>query len=372
MPPVQMYIRTIASGDSYWTLAGRIQGDNQVTNQGDMQRELQALNRGLNISTIGNCVVLIRGWQSSAHRARAARQSCTARIRSFRASPSLSHYTAWETEIVRANDSYPAAVRRAAARRRTARQSQLYQGREQEYANEVARLNIPTLGSRNALQAGDCIAMPVGWIDPNIGTLPRTAPTAANLNTPANQHVLASIAVLFGEQPAHTTAQQLYIWYCMRLRIQSASFPPTLSQVALDPNKFHAYGGPGTRGGHLFNPQGTRAYNDLRRRGGPTLAAVRAARDTVLNHWSSRIPPDAGRYYFHWLATYRGRPTWVERRFNQRSWHLRYPNTFARERALAIAWARHEGWTGSGGVPVLKRHIRPAGGGRVGTMWIFE
>jgi hypothetical protein len=138
----------------------------------------------------------------------------------------------------------------------------------------------------------------------------------------------------------------------MRARIASSSHPADLGGVALG-GAYHAYGN------RLYN----NAIADLTRAGGPTVPGVIAARDAVLGHWNNALPADAGRYYYHWWDN-----STSERCFAAST----LATADAKERECAWRWARHEGWVEAGSAHRWLKRIRSAGGGRLGSMYIFR
>jgi hypothetical protein len=344
---VTMFLHRIEQGQTLTVLARAHLKDNKVLGAADLATELDALNKGLNTGKIGNCAVLIRGWTSPRFATRARRANCADRIADFKKQGQpTAVYSNWETEVVQNKDTYTSVVNRVSGRR-----SGLYNGRAAVYSQFVEGLNSQPAYLDGTLGAGDCVALPVGWKDPKIGTLPATAPTAANLTAPNNADVLQTIAVVYGEQTDGSTDQQLYIWYSIRARIASAERGSDLRSVALS-GEYHA------QNGSLYNA----ALKDLRARGGPTDADVIAARDAVLNHWTNALPADAGRFYFHWL-----KDSSPERCYGA----SQIKDLDQRERECAWQRAKALGWVDSSTTHTWRKRIRGTGGGRIGSMYIF-
>ncbi|HEU4507183.1 MAG TPA: DUF4157 domain-containing protein [Pyrinomonadaceae bacterium] len=328
--------------------------DNKVTSSTELGLELKELNKGV-AEQDGMCVVIIKGWESAAAIAKEKRESCVERIKVFQADATLKKvYTEWVTETVEENDAgYEDVVTRAAKKR-----SDLFQGRKAEYANEVKRHNDKWIDSLNK---GECVALPVGWKDPNIGTLP-TKPGSGTLKKtdPAAQ----AIAVVYAEQTrtsketgaaANFKEQQKYIWFSIRKRVESANYPPNLAAV-LDPGQYHAIG----------QSDYNSALTDLETNDPPALEALKTARQVVLDNWTSAIPADAGTGYFHWRD-----PSTPNTCYAGAS-KLKAEEKLKKEKECAWDWARkikivgtvtkEEGW--------LKR-IRAAGDDPVGSMYIY-
>lgn len=251
-------------------------------------------------------------------------------------------FKAWELETIQKGDNYTKIAQRAQARR-----ADLFEGRLAVYATEVKKMYGNAL-----LQIGHCLLLPVGWKDPNIGTLP-AAPTKFTASDAATQ----AIAVVFAEQTGtgvQAKEQQRYIWYSIRKRIESANFPPNLANV-LDPGQYHAIG----KGDYKA------AIDDLVKNDPPKLAGVRTAKDTVMANWANALPFDSGVAYFHWR-----KDSTPDKCFAGAD-----PATSegeSKEKECAWNWAKRIKVSGS--VPKkdgwLKR-IRSDGGGPIGSMYIY-
>jgi hypothetical protein len=276
---VTMELHEIVRGDSPWSLATKTRKDNKVVGIKDLSDELTALNTGVRTGKIGNCVVLIKGWESPAWRKRQKRVECDERIKQFKADKDLAGYKTWEEEKVGAKDhTYHDLVDRVKART-----TGLYQGRREEYVKFVQLLNKPWIG---ALNVGECVAMPKGWVDPNIGTLP--SKPAAGAVTGDEAHAIATV---YGEQTgtsSNAQEQQKYIWLSIRKRIQTAVRGPNLKSVVVA-SEYHAIG----------KKHYNAAIADLKKPT-PTKAGVVNAKKAVLDNWTTSLPSDAGAFYFHW------------------------------------------------------------------------
>lgn len=277
---VTMRTHVIASGNTLSGLASQTKKDNQVTSAGDLSAELQKLNEGLGTGSIGNCAILITGWTSPAFSGREKRINCDERIESFKKDANLKTFTQWERETVQGSDrGYASIVSRVKTRK-----GDLFTGRSGEYAKFVEGINDPWIG---ALNEGECVALPVGWVDPNIGALPAKPADTGPLTGDA-AHVIATV---FGEQTRTTDnakTQQEYIWYAIRHRVVSAARGPDLKSVVTG-KEFHAIGEQDYKA----------ALADLKK-AAPTMTGVQNARKAVLNHWDTALPADSGKFYFHW------------------------------------------------------------------------
>jgi hypothetical protein len=151
------------------------------------------------------------------------------------------------------------------------------------YITEIKELN-KTLKTGTI---GNCAIALRGWTDPQIGKLSPTAPTATTLTAEMKR----AIAVVYAEQTgtsANKQAQQKYIWYSMRKRLELGMHGSTIDDVI---NK-GGYNGKGT-------PDYKNALTDLGKPT-PTIAGVIAARDIVINNWTNALPTNVGPFYFHW------------------------------------------------------------------------
>ena len=328
--------------------------DNKVTSSTELGIELKALNEGVSEQD-GMCVVVIKGWASADAIAKEKRESCVERIKEFQADETLKKiYKEWVTETVDEKDSgYEQVVERAAAKK-----SGLFEGRKAVYAEEVKRHNDKWIGSLNK---GECVALPVGWKDPNIGTLP-AKPAAGKMKStdPAAQ----AIAIVYAEQTrtskdtgatANFKEQQKYIWFSIRKRVSGAAYPPDLASV-LDKTQYHA----------KDEADYKAALKDLEANDTPTLEALKTAKEVVLDNWTTAIPADAGAGYFHWRD-----PSTPNTCFAGAS-KLKAAEKEKKEKECAWDWARkikivgtvtkEQGW--------LKR-IRAAGDDPVGSMYIY-
>lgn len=331
--------------------------DNQVTSTLELANELQALNKGV-AQQDGMCVVVIKGWVSQAAIEKAKRESCDERIKKFLADKALKHYTEWVTETVDAKDAgYEPIVERAAAKK-----SGLFQGRKAVYAEEVKRHNDEWIGSLNK---GECVALPVGWKDPNIGKLP-TKPGAGTLKRtdPAAQ----AIAAVYGEQTgkskdagaaANFKEQQKYIWFSIRKRVEGAGYRPDLVSV-LDPKQYHAIGGGD------YNA----ALKDLETNETPGDEALKSAKQVVLDNWTTAMPADAGAGYFHWRAD--STPEGCFTRAGARK--LKADEKEKKEKECAWDWANSKSMQIAGSVTREKgwlKRIRGATDDPMGSMYIY-
>jgi hypothetical protein len=350
---VKYLVHKIVKGDTFTSLAKGLVDENTVTGTKDLSDELEKLNDGINASKLGNCVVLLKGWVSPASVAKTKRVDCTERIEKLKATPGGKDYKEWATATVKEKDNYEEIVKRVAEKK-----AGLFQGRTSEYAKLVEALNRAWV---DPLKAGDCVALPVGWKDPNIGTLP-TKPASGTLKKtdPAAQ----AIAVVYGEQ-THTSKevgasanfkeQQKYIWFSIRKRVEGAGYPPTLAAV-LDPVQYHAIGG----------ADYTAALNDLEANNPPTLDGVKNAKQIVLDNWTNSPPSDAGAGYFHW------RKDSTPDKCLAAAGKLSPADKEKKEKECAWKWAKSIDIVGS--VPKadgwLKR-IRGSGDDPVGSMYIY-
>jgi hypothetical protein len=213
------------------------------------------------------------------------------------------------------------------------------------------------------LKEGDCVALPVGWKDPNIGTLP-AKPGGGKLKR--TDPAAIAIATVYGEQ-THTSAeagasanfkeQQKYIWFSIRKRVEGAGYPPTLDKV-LDGGQYHAIGTGD------FNS----ALDDLEANDPPKLDGVKNAKQIVLDNWTSSVPADAGAGYFHWTkdkskklndcfaAANKAKPAEKEKNEKKCAWE------WAKEIDIVGSVKKDDGW--------LKR-IRGSGDDPIGTMYIY-
>ncbi len=349
---VTMYAHVVKSGENLWKLAKVTAADNKVADVGDLSKELTTLNASLGTLRAGNCVVLIKGWVSPTFVEKTKKVSCDERIEKFKKDAAYKHYTAWERETVRKGDAaYKPVVERVS--RRT---PGLYEGRAAEYERLVETLNEPWIGPLNE---GDCVALPMGWKDPNIGRLP-PKPTG---KIPTGD-VAKAIAAVYSEQTSASPngqEQQKYIWFSIRKRIETAVRGPDLESVlslkAPAKSEYHAVGGSD------YNE----ALEDLKNET-PTNKAVLNAKTVVLENWSAAPPKDAGAFYFHWRrdvtptveACY-GKPKPKERE--------------AKEKACAWAWANKQGWTAGvskeDGWLKRLRGDTAAPDERIGSMYIY-
>ncbi len=254
------------------------------------------------------------------------------------------NYTQWEIEPIRAGDNFEVIAARVVNRR-----PDLFVGRRAVYAQEVSSM----YGGRIIAGPGRYIVLPVGWRDPNIGTLP-PRPGTLTPKDPATQ----AIAVVYAEQTragANAQEQRRYIWFSIRKRIGSSRYPPDLAGV-LDPGQYHAIGKADYKA----------AITDLTSGAPPQIADVANARQLVLDNWETGIPADAGAAYFHWRAG-----STPDVAFN-RAPHATPEEAEAAERRAAWDWAkqikiagtvpRANGW--------LKR-IRGDNNGPLGSMYIY-
>lgn len=330
--------------------------DNKVTSSTELGIELKELNKGVSEQD-GMCVVVIKGWASAAAIAKEKRENCDERIKEFLADKDLKKiYKEWVTETVDENDKgYETIVDRAIAKK-----SGLFQGRKGVYAEEVKRHNDKWIGSLNK---GECVALPVGWKDPNIGTLPAKPGKGTLKSTdPAAQ----AIAVVYAEQTgksketgvaANFKQQQKYIWFSIRKRVEGAGYPPDLVSV-LDPKQYHAIGGSNYKA----------ALKDLETNETPGDDALKSAKEVVLDNWTSAMPADAGAGYFHWLSDSTPESNFAKAGARK----LKADEKEKKEKQYAWEWAKdidivgsvskEKGW--------LKR-IRGATDDPVGSMYIY-
>jgi hypothetical protein len=349
---VTMFLHEIVSGDTYTSLAQGIRADNQVTNTQDLVTELEALNTGVKAGKIGNCVVLIKNWTSPAWVSRQKRVSCDDRIATFKKDKDLGKYAKWERETVLATDK----THHDLVDRVKARAASLFTGRREEYVKLVKTLNDPVIG---ALNEGECVAMPVGWVDPNIGALP--AKPASGAVTGEAAHVIATVYAEQTRTSTNAQEQQKYIWLSMRKRVETAVRGPSLKSVVVG-GDYHAI--------DTNKSDNDAAIKDLGN-ATPTLTGVANAKKAVLDNWTASMPTDAGAFYFHWLDTYNGKPTTVESCYGAST----AKTGDEKEKACAWSWAKKQGFEGSVAKSAgwLKR-IRgdtAAPKERVGSMYIY-
>ena len=249
-------------------------------------------------------------------------------------------YSEWVVETVVKGDNFEKIAVRVKDRR-----ADLFTGRKTLYADDVEKLH-----PQKPIQPGQCVVLPVGWKDPNIGKLP-AKPDLLGAGDPATQ----AIAVVYGEQTrssAPAQEQQKYIWFSIRARIQSSRYPPDLASV-LDKNQYNALG----------EADYEAAITDLTSGKPPAIPGVANAKKIVLDNWDSGIPADAGAGYFHWR-----KESTPNRRFNAD----KSKDEEAKEKRYAWEWAtsikivgnvsKQDGW--------LKR-IRGDSGGPIGSMYIY-
>jgi len=348
---VTMFLQEIVSRDTYTSLAKGIQAKNQVTNTNDLVAEFEALNIGVKANKIGNCVVLIKNWTSPAWVSRQKRVSCDDRIATFKKDKDLAKYKKWEQETVLATDeSHHDLVDRAKART-----EDLFNGRLQVYVDFVMALNDPVTG---LLNEGECVAMPVGWRDPNIGELP--ARPAANALTDDAVHVIATVYAEQSQTSTNAQKQQKYIWFSMRKRLETAVRGPNLKSVV--GSEYH---------GILENESDyDAAIKQLGRK--TPVPGVANAKKAVLDNWMIPMPPEAGAFYFHWREkTSQGKPTWVESCYGAST----AKTSDEKEKECAWGWAKKKKFEGSVAKSAgwLKRILgdTPAPKERVGSMYIY-
>lgn len=348
---VKFQVHKIVKGDTFTSLAKKLVDENTVTGTKDLSDELEELNKGIDAGKIGNCVVLITGWVSPASIKKTKRVDCSERIAQFKAAKE--GFKEWEIEKAQEKDNYEEIVKRVAKRK-----AGLFQGRTSEYAKLVEMVNNAWV---DPLKAGDCVALPVGWKDPNIGTLPTKPGTGPLKKT---DPIAQAIAVVFGEQThisteagasANFKEQQKYIWLSIRKRVEGAGYPPTLAAV-LDPKQYHAIGGGD------YNS----ALTDLEANDPPKLEGVKNAKQIVMDNWTTSPPADAGAGYFHWLKDSTPDSCFAA------AGKLSAADKEKKEKECAWKWAKSIDIVGS--VPKadgwLKR-IRGSGGGPIGSMYIY-
>lgn len=339
----ELYPRAVKKGDSFWTLAKKTASppQNDVADISELKDELVKINKGVKVKE-GNCVVMIAGWKSPKWKEKQKRVNCDERIEEFKKKEELKAYT-WKTETVSKEDKgYEHVINRA-----TARGLDLYEGNLGAYVLFVESLNKPWIGAMNA---GECVALPQKWKDPNIGTLP-AKPAADALP----EDVKKAVATVYAEQTrssAQAQKQQEYIWFSMRKRVETAVRGPDLNSVLSA--EYHAIG----------NNDYDAAIEDLKK-DTPTIAGVVNAKKIVLDNWDTAMPADAGAFYFHW--TRKKSPT-VEANFNA----SKAAGDDAKEKEAAWKWAKKKGWVGrvKEADGWLKR-IRGNSGDRFGSMYIY-
>jgi hypothetical protein len=346
---VKMYTHAIANGETLSGLAGSTRKDNTVKDSADLSKELVALNKGIKKGTVGNCVVLIKGWESPAWQAEQKRVNCDERIATFKKDKTYAVYSTWERETVAKSDKgYEMVVERVAKRN-----SKLFEGRKAEYAKLVETLNDSWIGSLNE---GECVALPVGWKDPNIGQLP--AKPAAG---PITGKIAEGIATVYAEQTLTTPSakeQQKYIWFSMRKRIETADFGPDFDSI-LTKQAYNAYG----------NTDYKAAVKDLALKT-PSKTGVANAKQIALDNWTNSRPSDAGAFYFHWrtesqfkdLENCYGAPEEKDREAKEKecAWNFANKHGFSGSVAKASGWShRIPGDTPAPDQRLLSMYIYP-------------
>lgn len=164
-------------------------------------------------------------------------------------------------------------------------------GRRDLYAKEMQKYNYK-LGAM--MHVGDCLLMQKAWIDPNIGSLPSLKTIKPSLKAKI-------IATIYAEQTQDQPEQHRYIWYSIRKRIESWEKPAQLIYPGAKKGVLSQYDGFG-------NTQYMYAKNYLIT-GKTTLpkskfnpAVVDSIKKMVEAEWSTKIPEDAGMFYFHWTG----------------------------------------------------------------------
>lgn len=255
---------------------------------------------------------------SESFKKREKRVNCDERIAKFKADKDTKHFASWERETVLKGDKGPETI----VKRVKVRNPSLFTGRPFEYAKYVKSLNFPFIGKVNP---GECVALPVGWKDPNIGTLP-TKPAAG----PLSGDLAHAVATVYAEQTRTSEngkTQQKFIWLSIRKRIGGAVFPPDLKSVVTS----EKYGG-------ITNNKSDydAAIKDLATKT-PTLAGVKNAKDSVRNNWDTPVDKRAGAYYFHWLPGSTSEECYGKPKSGTEE---------TKEKACAWEWADKKGWAG--------------------------
>lgn len=236
-----------------------------------------------------------------------------------------------------------------------------------QLAVEFRRLNRHV--NNRSLMIGDCVVILKNWTHPNIGALP-TGVTSSTTIADLPNDVKRAIATVYAEQwntGTNSQLQQTYIWYSIRLRIETSLRGSTLG-IVLQPGEFHG----------MRQPLFIGAMRELNS-GTITSSGITNAKNAVVNNYSNPVPSDAGVFYFHWL-----RNSTSERRFNRerRRQEAALPTGTSDlspvqllniERGSSRHWAVNQGWdTGLGAGAGWHKRIRSDGNSRIGSMYIFK
>lgn len=193
------------------------------------------------------------------------------------------------TEYVQANVQKGDGSMTGVVRRLISAKTIEIKGNPALYVKEMQKYNY----SKNALMhVGDCLLMKKKWTDPNIGKLP----SQTTISSPLMAKIIATI---YAEQTEDFPEQHRYIWYSIRKNIESWEKPAKLVY-------------PGATRGVLsyYNGFGNKQYSDAKNyliTGKTTLSphqlntgVVDNIKQMVAAEWNSKIPQDAGIFYFHW------------------------------------------------------------------------
>lgn len=327
--------------ESSWSVAAKKMVEkNKVTSSHELAVELHKLNEGIAFRK-GNCIVMLVDWESPKWRSKQKKVDCSERIEKFKKDEAYKQYSDWESELVTDKlKSYESLVAKVKSRKKS-----LYNGRTNEYTKLVKEINEPWIGKINL---GECVAMPVGWKDPNIGSLPESPGKSSELNK--------AIATVYSEQTnVKLKEQQKYIWYSIRLRVTSSARGADLAAVLN--SEYHGIGTPNYKS----------ALKDLAG-GKPKIAAVISAKKTVEDNWNNSLPNDAGKFYFHWT---RKKSPSLDKYYNDSK-----RKGDAKEKEAAFRWAKKKGFQGSATITSgwhhIIRGIVTGNDKRYGSMYIYK
>ena len=296
---VTMEIFKIDKEKNLGDVAKKFEKENKVKNAHELALELVKLNKKKWVRK-GKCVIAIKGWVSTGWTAKEKRVNCAERIAGFKTAKATRSYTDWvEIKVEKKDDSYPKIVVRAEKEK----PGLVGEGRRGVYEDLVRKLNHPWI---KALNEGECVALPVGWKDRNIGSIPDEVKALNKASAKARR--IDVIATIYAEQ-SHSSKdatinkrldkQREYIYYSMLLRVKLSKFPAKLKDV-ITSGTYHGRRPKKGKGTYRDNYLPAKEYLEKGTTKKPlNVAAVKDIR-ALVGKKKPKPPIDAGPYYFHW------------------------------------------------------------------------
>lgn len=175
-------------------------------------------------------------------------------------------------------------------------------GSKAKYALILNKINQ----RRGFLRGGQCMAYPIGWVDPNIGNIADEVKVLNRAGAKARK--IDVIATIYAEQSLFfkdakinelLDKQRDYIYYSMLLRVGSSEFSAKLKDIVTG-GAYHGKKVTTKKGTYTRNYLPAKEYLEK----GSTkkkinVATVKKIRDLVGDK-ALKPPANAGRYYFHW------------------------------------------------------------------------